>query len=203
MMSWTASPMACQHSEVRFDIANGKVSHSTLLTRRTCRLTSQRLRGRGVCNACLETRGPSTKAIYTQQLLRSTVAPAKKRNQQRIRGSESKLVRFGAVRSRATPLGDMGGLGGALDSIFVTGISAAIIGGIAYSAIPLLNGEAERRNASRLDDVDEADSDDVKWGTMSVISFIPLLNWLVGSPCTVFSQIFHKNRSWCDRYCIL
>lgn len=77
---------------------------------------------------------------------------------------------------------DVASLWGNLDGYIVTTLTAAILGGIAYSAVPILNGDAKRRNQGRLDDpegVEEADVDGVKWGTMTVISFIPVFNWLV------------------------
>lgn len=82
----------------------------------------------------------------------------------------------------SNPISDMGSLWGSLDGFLTTSLTVGMIGGIAFSAIPILNGDAKRRNEGRLDDlhgVEAADVDDVKWGTMSVISFIPWLNWLV------------------------
>jgi hypothetical protein len=88
----------------------------------------------------------------------------------------------GQPATAVVPVAEMTSLWGSLDGFFVTTLTAAIIGGIAYSAIPLLNGEAKRRNEGRLDDsqgVEEADVSDVKWGVMTVLSFFPLFNWLV------------------------
>lgn len=76
-----------------------------------------------------------------------------------------------------------------------------IAGAIALSAAPLFTGASARRNAAAAEDArllsggteggaaeeadetlrfeEEEEADDVKWGAMSVIACVPLLNWLV------------------------
>lgn len=89
----------------------------------------------------------------------------------------------------------MASLWGSLDGFLAASLTVGMIGGIAYSAIPILNGDAKRRNEGRLDDlqgVEAADVDDVKWGTMSVLSFIPWLNWLVRLLASEPSLLIHQ-----------
>jgi len=74
-----------------------------------------------------------------------------------------------------------------------------IVGAIALSAAPLFTGASARRNAAAATAVaqdralpsgdggttedqgleEDEEADDVKWGAMSVIACVPLLNWLV------------------------
>lgn len=99
-------------------------------------------------------------------------------------------------RARPSPptallgLGDADGTGGVSAALMLTGIAGAL----ALSAAPLLTGASARRNtaaqadrARRLSagdpaaplEEEEADADEVKWGAMSVIACVPVLNWLV------------------------
>ena len=70
----------------------------------------------------------------------------------------------------------------ALQDILAIGFLTSASAGLLYSAVPLLTGQSKEKNQSRLDTYKDkdADPDDVKWGVMSVVSFIPLVNWTVG-----------------------
>lgn len=61
------------------------------------------------------------------------------------------------------------------------GFFSAASAGLLYSATPLLTGKAKQANQGKKDGYGETDSDpeDIKWGVMSVVSFIPLVNWTV------------------------
>ena len=72
--------------------------------------------------------------------------------------------------------------GDILDTLFVSGISLGIALNIGVSALPLLVGA---QDAKKLRQAVEDDTEDIKWGVMSLLSFFPLLNWLV-------SQAVHK-----------
>lgn len=71
-------------------------------------------------------------------------------------------------------------------------LAAGVVAGLALSAAPLITGASARRVAARRDAADaaraagrgaEADAEeeeaDVKWGVMSVVACVPLLNWTV------------------------
>ena len=53
--------------------------------------------------------------------------------------------------------------------------------GLVYSSIPLLNGTAKTNNQGKIDTSGQSDiePEGIKWGAMSVVSFIPLVNWTV------------------------
>ena len=82
--------------------------------------------------------------------------------------------------------------GDILDVLFISGISLSIAVNIGVSALPLLVGP---KDVVKLKQIREDDSQDIKWGVMSILSFFPLLNWLVKShpagshaehlPCTL------------------
>ncbi len=76
----------------------------------------------------------------------------------------------------STPVYELAESGNLLSTLFVGSVSLAIAVNIAISSLPLLTGASKPPSAKK-EDVE--DQDDVKWGVMSVISFIPLLNWLV------------------------
>ena len=61
------------------------------------------------------------------------------------------------------------------------GFFTAAAAGILYSALPLLTGKSRQDNQGKSDTYGEtdADPDGIKWGVMSVVSFIPLVNWTV------------------------
>jgi len=86
---------------------------------------------------------------------------------------------------RASPIAASGALyevaaaGDILDALFISGISLSIAVNIGVSALPLLVGP---KDAVKLKQIREDDSQDIKWGVMSIISFFPLLNWLVKFP---------------------
>lgn len=71
---------------------------------------------------------------------------------------------------------DLAASGDMLDTLFVSGISLSIALNIGVSAIPLLVGA---QDAKKLRKAIEDDTEDIKWGVMSLLSFFPLLNWLV------------------------
>ena len=80
-----------------------------------------------------------------------------------------------------------------LDTILVSTVSLAIAAEISISALPLLTGTAETGVKQLSIDEDEEEEEGVKWGVMTIVSCIPLLNWLVRMPAT-----------WClacDRVC--
>ena len=67
------------------------------------------------------------------------------------------------------------------NSLVELSVGVAIVAGLGYSALPLVTGRARVRNVDREDkaeDLDEVEGEEVKWGVMTVISFIPLFNWL-------------------------
>ena len=91
-------------------------------------------------------------------------------------------------------LADDGGAG--VGALLMGGAVAAALG---LSLVPLVTGASEKRNAGKgwadmggdaADDTASArsppaaaddDADEVKWGAMSVISCIPLLNWMASA----------------------
>ena len=83
----------------------------------------------------------------------------------------------------------LAGSGSTLDTILVSTVSLAIALEIGISALPLITGAAKGKQRQELDDEDE--SEGIKWGAMTVISFIPLLNWLVMSS-TVLVGTVHR-----------
>lgn len=85
----------------------------------------------------------------------------------------------GKSTSAALPVSDVAESGSLISTLFVSSIGVAIAINIGISALPLLSGAAESKLAARKNNIDEDETDEVKWGVMSVISFLPLLNWLV------------------------
>ena len=61
------------------------------------------------------------------------------------------------------------------------GFFSAAAAGLLYSATPLLTGKAKQANQGKSDGYGETDAEPegIKWGAMSVVSFIPLVNWTV------------------------
>ncbi len=61
----------------------------------------------------------------------------------------------------------------------------AAAAGLVYSATPLLTGKSREDNQGKSDSYGETDADPegIKWGVMSVVSFIPLVNWTVPLVC--------------------
>ena len=61
------------------------------------------------------------------------------------------------------------------------GFFSAATAGLLYSATPLLTGKAKQANQGRSNGYGETDAEPegIKWGVMSVVSFIPLVNWTV------------------------
>lgn len=70
------------------------------------------------------------------------------------------------------------GLAGDLLSV---GFFSTATAGLLYSATPLLTGKAKQANQGKSDAYGETDAEPegIKWGVMSVVSFIPLFNWTV------------------------
>ena len=77
----------------------------------------------------------------------------------------------------SSALYDIAASGDFLDTLFISGISLSIALNIGISALPLLVGV---KDPKKLKQVVEDDTQDIKWGVMSLLSFFPLLNWLVG-----------------------
>lgn len=115
-------------------------------------------------------------------------------NAQRLRLGQSlpglrgpaQVCRGQRIRSRvafssatALPISDIVETGSFVNTLFVSSVGVAIAINIGISALPLLSGAAENKSAARTGNTDEDESEEVKWGVMSVISFLPLLNWLV------------------------
>lgn len=65
-------------------------------------------------------------------------------------------------------------------SVAETATLAAAVGGLALSALPLLTGEAAERNAERTVNAETSEEDFV-FGVISAVSFLPYVNWTVGS----------------------
>ena len=64
-------------------------------------------------------------------------------------------------------------------NILGLGSGVGILAALAWSGLPVLSassGQKKRRN------VDDEDAIGVKWGVMTVLSFLPLFNWLVCYP---------------------
>ena len=61
------------------------------------------------------------------------------------------------------------------------GFFSTATAGLLYSATPLLTGKAKQANQGKSDAYGETDAEPegIKWGVMSVVSFIPLFNWTV------------------------
>ena len=61
------------------------------------------------------------------------------------------------------------------------GFFSAATAGLLYSATPLFTGKAKQANQGKSDGYGETDAEPegIKWGVMSVVSFIPLVNWTV------------------------
>ena len=63
-----------------------------------------------------------------------------------------------------------------MGSLFISGVSLSIAVNMGISALPFLVGA---KDAAKLRQAKEDDTQDIKWGVMSLLSFFPLLNWLV------------------------
>jgi len=62
-----------------------------------------------------------------------------------------------------------------------TGTSIAIVLGLGLSALPLLTGDSKERNERRfLQPNEDEGADNIRWGVMSTIAFLPFLNPMVG-----------------------
>ncbi len=92
---------------------------------------------------------------------------------------------------QASPIAASGALyevaaaGDILDVLFISGISLSIAVNIGVSALPLLVGP---KDAMKLKQIREDDGQDIKWGVMSILTFFPLLNWLVKSHLPALMQ---------------
>ncbi len=65
-----------------------------------------------------------------------------------------------------------------ITSVAETATLAAAVGGITLSALPLLTGEARKRNAERPIN-EETSEEDFVFGVMSAVGFLPYVNWTV------------------------
>ena len=76
------------------------------------------------------------------------------------------------------------------------GFFSAATAGLLYSVTPLLTGKAKQANQGKLDSYGETDAEPegIKWGVMSVVSFIPLVNWTVS--CDACLQAWYTPSLW-------
>ena len=126
-----------------------------------------------------------SKAIANQSINISSFRKASSSSLKRRHALKGKSVLRSPDVRRMTAnaaLYDLAASGDILDTLFVSGISLSIALNIGVSAIPLLVGA---QDAKKLKQAVEDDTEDIKWGVMSLLSFFPLLNWLV-------SQAVHK-----------
>lgn len=67
----------------------------------------------------------------------------------------------------------------AANELLSVGFYTAAAAGLLYSATPLLTGKSKEENQGKSDNYGDTDADPegIKWGVMSVVSFIPLFNW--------------------------
>ena len=126
-----------------------------------------------------------SKAIINQSInisgFRKVSSSSLKRRYARQGKSVLRLPHVRRVTTNAA-LYELAASGDILDTLFVSGISLSIALNIGVSALPLLVGA---QDAKKLKQAVEDDTEDIKWGVMSLLSFFPLLNWLV-------SQAVHK-----------
>ena len=87
------------------------------------------------------------------------------------------VVRRASYVSASSALYEVAAAGDFLDTLFISGVSLSIAVNIGISVLPLLVGV---KDAEKLKQAVEDDTQDIKWGVMSLLSFFPLLNWLVG-----------------------
>ena len=104
--------------------------------------------------------------------LRNSCVPTRKRH---------RIVRRANPTATSSVLYEIAAAGDFLDTLFISGVSLSIAVNIGISALPLLTGG---RDAEKLKQAVEDDTEDIKWGVMSLLSFFPLLNWLV-QPCNI------------------
>ena len=71
----------------------------------------------------------------------------------------------------------------AANELLSVGFYTAAAAGLLYSVTPLLTGKSKEENQGKSDNYGDTDADPegIKWGVMSVVSFIPLFNWTVHS----------------------
>ena len=120
-----------------------------------------------------------SKAFACQSINISSFHKASSSSLKRRYAWEGKSVlRSPHVRRMTTTaaLYELAASGDILDTLFVSGISLSIALNIGVSAVPLLVGA---QDAKKLKKAIEDDTEDIKWGVMSLLSFFPLLNWLV------------------------
>ena len=120
------------------------------------------------------------KAIANRSIGVSSFRTASYSSLKRRHALKGKIVlRSPPVRRVTTKaaLYDLAASGDILETLFVSGISLSIALNISVSALPLLVGA---QDAKKLKQAVEDDTEDIKWGVMSLLSFFPLLNWLVG-----------------------
>ena len=62
-----------------------------------------------------------------------------------------------------------------------TGTTIAIVLGLGLSGLPLFTGDSKERNEKRFLQPNEEEGDDnIRWGVMSALAFLPFLNPMVG-----------------------
>ena len=110
----------------------------------------------------------SASICHVRPRLRSSGVPTRNKLQLACRGSPV---------ATSSALYDIAASGDFLDTLFISGVSLSIALNIGISALPLLVGV---KDPKKLKQVVEDDTQDIKWGVMSLLSFFPLLNWLVG-----------------------
>ena len=70
-------------------------------------------------------------------------------------------------------------------SVVGLGTAAGIVAALAWSTLPVIQSSSD----SKLDrSLDKEDEGGIKWGVMSVLSFLPLFNWLVR---TILEHLHH------------
>jgi len=86
------------------------------------------------------------------------------------------------VRSISSPVqASLWSFGDDIVNALHTGTSIAIVLGLGLSALPLLTGDSKERNERRfLHPNEDEGADNIRWGVMSTLAFLPFLNPMVG-----------------------
>ena len=73
------------------------------------------------------------------------------------------------------------------------GTSLAIVLGIGFSALPILTGDSKERNERRfLQPTPEQGAENIRWGVMYVLAFLPFLNPMVSNRILRISTLITK-----------
>lgn len=75
------------------------------------------------------------------------------------------------------------------------GLGGGILAALSWSSLPLLSGKASSYVRK---DVNEEDAIGIKWGVMSVLSFLPLFNWLVRLSLFPSLSLVHSSTIFAD-----